>query len=70
MELQILKGKTPEQAVKYFEDFVNDFPYTVNPVISEVYAEALLWKKNKLGLDMWGGYKLREVAISLILGEL
>jgi len=68
--MKILENRTPEQASDYFIKYVANLPYEFNHEISEVYAEAIKWKRKNVSREQWNDYPIREVCLSLIYGEL
>lgn len=68
--MKILDGRTPIQAEKYFNEGRTMSRNIYDPIMSEVYAKALEWKKKNVAQDEWGFYPIQEVAMSLIHGTL
>ena len=68
--MKITEGKTKDQALKYFEEGRTMHRYIPDKAMNEVYAKAMIWKRNNVPKGQWGDYPLHEVCVSLILGEL
>lgn len=66
----INENRTPEEALRYFNNGRTQFYDIVDPLISEVYSNALDWKKRNLSKEDWNKYSLKDICESLILGQL
>lgn len=68
--MKILENRTQEQAADYFSKYIANLPYKFDSEISEVYAQALKWKRQNVSREQWKDYPIKEVCLSLIYGEL
>lgn len=68
--MKINKNRTTEQALKYFEDGATMHRSIDDPIMTEVWAEASVWKIKNVAYNQRKDYPLIEVARSLIMGEL
>lgn len=68
--MKINEGRTPEQAEKYFNEGRTMYRNREDSIMSEVYSNALEWKKKHVPKEEWGQYPIVDIAISLIHGTL
>ena len=68
--MMINENRTPEQALRYFQDGRTQFYNRVDPLMSEVYSNALEWKKKNVSKEDWNKYSLKDICESMILGQL
>lgn len=67
--MKILKGKTREEALAFFDEFVKNENAPKNAAISEVYALAFDWKKKNAKPSEWGDFPIREVCRTVIMSH-
>jgi hypothetical protein len=76
-KLLILQNRTPDEALKFFNDTVDMFGHIISEEMSELYREAIAWKQQifktfpskKQQQEKWEQYPINDICRALIEGN-